>query len=386
MKSTNKRLYLDYNATAPLDDAVSEWLAKGVFPFGNPSSIHHSGKRSKKLINETRDFLFKTFDLHEHELFFHSGATEGINNIVKGFCFKSLFMKEDFHFLCFESDHSCIVNQKEHVELMGGSFHAFKVDEQGNYDEKEVISFIKKLKGRVLLNHTYINNETGVVLSLDKVLKIKEETNCFIHVDAVQLIGKWHTLKLESLVDAYTFSAHKFGGMKGIGFSFILNQNDFFCSLIRGGGQQNALRSGTENVHGIYSIKLALESVVKRFDFDELKKSVKSVEDALVKSYGEKVIITAPKALKNANTIYLVFNGVKTDILITAFDMSQIDVSSGSACSSGAIKPSRVLLSMGFSIEQAKNSIRLSFSPDFRESEECIKKLKLVLDRFISDS
>lgn len=384
MKLTNNRLYLDYNATAPLDDAVLEWLSKGVFPFGNPSSIHNSGKQSKKLINQTRDFLFDQFELHDHSLFFHSGATEGINDIVKGFCYKSLALKEEFHVIVSRSDHSCLVNQKDHVELMGGSFHFFDVNSDGNFNEDSLVDFIKGLNGRVFLNYTYINNETGVVWELDRALRIKEKTNCFIHVDAVQLIGKWKSLKLSSKLDGYTFSGHKFGAMKGVGFSFVSANNDFTCSLIRGGGQQEALRSGTENVLSIYSIKLALESLMKAYDYERLKSKKERIENALIERYSDRIEIAGKNSLRNANTIYLIIKGVKTDILITAFDMAMIDVSSGSACSSGAIKPSRVLLSMGYTEEDAKNSLRLSFSPSLDDENQLIEKLTTVLDRFLS--
>ena len=159
MKLTNNRLYLDYNATAPLDETVNQWLSKGAFPFGNPSSIHNSGKMSKRLINQTKDFLFSTFGLVEHQLFFHSGATEGINDILKGFCFKSMSLGSPFHVIVFASDHSCLVNQKEHVELMGGHFHVFDVNENGYFDKKKLIEKIKELEGRILLNYTYINND-----------------------------------------------------------------------------------------------------------------------------------------------------------------------------------------------------------------------------------
>ncbi len=383
MKLTNNRLYLDYNATAPLDEAVFKWLTEGVFPFGNPSSIHNSGKLSKKLINSTRDYLFKVFKLHEHQLFFHSGATEGINDIIKGFCLKSMSLKENFHVVAFKSDHSCIVNQRDHVELLGGGFHLLDVDESGLYQEDEVIAFINSLDGRVLFNHTYINNETGVVWDLLKAQKIKEATNCFIHVDAVQLIGKWKDIKLEDSIDSYTFSAHKFGGMKGVGFSFISTGNDFNCSLIRGGGQQESLRSGTENVFGIYSIKLALESILESFNFEKSLKNKEHLETTLLKRYADKITIVGENSPRNANTTYLIVKDVKTDILITAFDMAGIDLSSGSACSSGAIKPSRVLMSMGFSEDEAKNSIRMSFSPKLDCMKEATDKITKVFDRFL---
>ncbi len=385
VKLTNNRLYLDYNATAPLDETVLQWLSKGAFPFGNPSSIHNSGKLSKRLINQTREYLFDLFSLKEHQLFFHSGATEGINDIVKGFALRSLALSEPFHVIASISDHSCIINQKEHIELLGGCFHELEVDRDGRISIDDTINLINSLDGRVLLNYTYINNETGVIWDLKHAKKIKDLTNCFVHVDAVQLIGKYSILELESELDAYTFSGHKFGALKGIGFSFVNPSQDFICSLIRGGGQQEALRSGTENVMGIYSIKLALESVIKNYDEQICLKEKSLIENAIIDKLKDNVQIAGYHTKRNSNTTYMILKDTKTDILITAFDMKSIDISSGSACSSGTIKPSRVLMSMGYTEQEAKSSLRLSFSPfiESGESRVIIDKILPILDKFI---
>ncbi|EQC46270.1 cysteine desulfurase family protein [Bacteriovorax sp. Seq25_V] len=387
MKLINNRIYLDYNATAPLAKSVTDWFASGALPFGNPSSIHSSGKLSKRLINETTDYLKRTFNLPYFEIFYHSGATEAINDVIKGFCFYSLAKKENFHVVAFATDHSCVVNQKEHIELLGGKFHTMNVDRNGMYDLNSVIEYIKKLDGDVLLNFTHVNNETGVIWPIADATKIKNETNCFVHVDAVQLIGKTDSsLHLDSEIDFYTFSGHKFGAMKGVGFSFAKERLIHWCALIRGGGQQAGMRSGTENVHGIYSLKLALVELLANFKPQELKDARDFVENSLTQNFKERITITAADAdFRNLNTIYLVVHGAKTDILITAFDMAQIDLSSGSACSSGAVKPSRVLLAMGYSEEEAKSSIRISFPYSFsmEEAQTLSPKLNSILSRFL---
>jgi cysteine desulfurase len=387
VKLINKRIYLDNNATAPLAETVQQWYAKGALPFGNPSSIHTSGKQAKKYINETTSYLKSLFKIPKFEIFYHSGATEGINSIIKGFCINKMSHKKDFHVVVFSTDHSCVVNQREHVELFGGSFHELKVDENGDFKIDEVVDYISNLSGDVLLNYTLINNESGVVWSLNDAIEIKSKTNCFVHIDAVQLVGKFtKDLSLSEQIDFYTFSGHKFGAMKGIGFSLLKDPSQNWSALIRGGGQQQAMRSGTENVHGIYSLKLALEELVQGFDTELLGAEKKLIEDALIENYQDRIKIVSQHAKKrNLNTIYMIVDGVKTDILITAFDMAQIDLSSGSACSSGTVKPSRVLLAMGYSEEQAKNSIRLSlpYNISSGDSEVIISKLRSVLDRFL---
>lgn len=387
VKLTNNRTYLDYNATAPLADSVIDWLAKGAFPFGNPSSIHTSGKKSKRLINETSSYLKSFFSLNDYEVFYHSGATEGINNIIKGFCFHHVKHQTPFHVAVFKTDHSCVVNQREHVELLGGHFHQFDVCENGEFNLEEVISTLNKLEGKVLLNYTLVNNETGVYWPLDLVKEIKERTDAIIHVDAVQLIGKVSgDLDLDDSIDFYTFSGHKFGAIKGIGFTLVKDMFANWCSLIRGGGQQQAMRSGTENVHGIYSIKLALEEISQNFKPDVLKREKDFLEREIESLGSNKIIIAGKKSKRrNLNTIYMIIKDTKTDILITAFDMAQIDLSSGSACSSGAVKPSRVLLAMGYSEEEAKSSIRISLPSvvDEGDGEILFSKIQPILSRFL---
>lgn len=383
----NNRYYFDYNATSPLAESVKDWLSKGDLLFANPSSIHSSGKKSKRFINDTKKFLSSTFSLpKDYKVFFHSGASEGVNSLVKGFAQKSFASDESIHFVHCDVDHSCVYNLRSELELYGHKVSTFSVDENGEFDIEDVISIINSTSKKTLLNFTWVNNENGVVWDLDSLTRIKSETNCFIHVDGVQSIGKiqgWN--ELNHLVDAYTFSGHKFGSMKGVGFSFY--KEDFpFCSLIRGGGQQEGMRSGTENTTGIYSLKLALEEVLEKENYSELYKAKEYIENSISNELrGESRVIARGARRRNGNTIYLVLPGQKADILITAFDLARMDVSSGSACSSGAILPSRVLLSMGVNEEDAKSALRFSFGYDLSldESKEYSEKILTVLKRFL---
>jgi cysteine desulfurase len=388
VKLINNRLYLDYNATAPLAESVTDWFSKGALPFANPSSIHTSGKLSKKLITKTKDYLAEAFGLNDFEVFFHSGATEGINDIAKGFAFHNKMNGDSFHFLCLKTDHSCVVNQKDHIEALGGHFHAFDVDANGSPDIEAIIAHIRTLSGNVLLNFTYVHNETGVVLPLQLAKQVKEETGCLVHVDAVQLVGKvLNDIKLCETLDFYTFSGHKFGAMKGVGFTFAKSCMENWSALIRGGGQQSAMRSGTENIHGIYSLRLALETFFHKQQTQLVFNEKKLFEEKLLENYGDKISIVGKDApLRNTNTTYFVINDdVKIDVLLTALDLAQIDVSSGSACSSGIVRPSRVLLAMGYSEQQAKSAIRVSFSYQMELGDhlDVYEKLSKVLSRFI---
>ncbi len=385
MKSISNRFYLDYNATSPLAESVQDWISKGDFSFGNPSSAHQTGKKAKKLINETRDYLYKLFGVDENEfhLFFHSGASEGINTLVRGYFLNAFKNKKQSDYYFFETDHSCVVNQRDEVEAFGHEAHKFKVDHLG----MPLMDQIHKGSHECgLMNFTWVNNESGVVWPLYKAIELKQKLDCAVHVDSVQSVGKireWN--KLDPDLDAYTFSAHKFGGMKGIGFSFMKKNYPYEC-FIRGGGQQAALRSGTENVMGIYSIKLALEELVSKQNFDETEAVHDEFENWLIDKIGEKGRIAGHgNVSRNATTTYLVLPGNRSDIMMTALDLAGIEVSAGSACSSGILKPSRILMGMGFSDKEAGEGIRFSFSPLFKKEDlpTLFEKLDKVLSKYL---
>lgn len=391
MKRINKRLYLDYNATSPLSDSVREYLAKGDFLFANPSSIHSSGKRSKRFLNQTKDYLFKLFGLDENQwnIIFHSGATEGINALFKGFALKHLG-KGSCHALLATSDHSSVFAQRDDFERLGHSCEFYGVDSEGDFKKEVLEKTISNVTGPTLLNYTWVNNETGVAWDLDEALGLRDlapEGELFIHVDAVQSVGKIeHWRKLNPHIDAYTYSAHKFGGMKGVGFSFV-KKSFPFEPLIKGGGQQLGLRSGTENTDGIYSIKLALEDLVCHEDISNLRAAKNTVELKIEEVLGSSGHIVGKKAqARNANTISLVLKNTRADILMTAFDLADMDTSSGSACSSGAISPSRVLMAMGKTESEAKSALRLSLGPMTTQSDakEIAERVCRVLSRFCS--
>ncbi|MFG1482578.1 aminotransferase class V-fold PLP-dependent enzyme [Halobacteriovorax sp. HFRX-2_2] len=384
MKLINNYLYLDYNATAPLVKPVQDWLCEGAVYFGNPASIHQVGKKSKSLINQTIKKIQDTFNATKYDVFFHSGATEAINSVVKGFCFNALKAKSSFHVFCFDVDHSSMVNQKEHVELLGGTFHVLKTH-SGDFDTQEVIQALNKCEGEKLINFTYVNNENGVVWDLDEVLKVKEETGACVHVDCVQVVGKikdWDQLTLG--LDYYTFSGHKFGALKGVGFTLVSKEASW-TPLIRGGGQQKAMRSGTENAFSVYTINLALDYNLSHSNIERTQGVKDEIEKWLVENFGSNITLIGAKAKKrNATTIFFSVHNKNINTVMMALDMAGICASSGSACASGIIKPSRIAKAYDLSDEAATNVIRFSLSPFSQEAETIISKLNPVLSKFLS--
>ncbi len=209
-----KSIYLDYNATSPLADSVKEYLAKGDFSFANPASTHSSGKKAATQINSIKADIKQQFGMVHSHLIFHSGVTEAVNTFFK--------RDEKIHMFHFNSDHPCILEVAKYLKKNGHEVTAFDLNQNGLFNQEEIIKEIKKAQKPAFLNFTWVHNETGIVWDLARAQEIKKQTGCFIHVDAAQVVGKIENyFKLNPNLDFYSFSGHKFGALKGIGFSFV---------------------------------------------------------------------------------------------------------------------------------------------------------------------
>lgn len=376
------RHYLDYNATSPLAPSVLSWLASGEVSFSNPSSQHSSGKKARKEINTTRDFLYKHFALTEetHHLFFHSGATEGINTLLGNAAIET---KSKLLFVFSPIDHACVKEQKTRFESHGDIVAFLEVTKTGALDLEKSIEKIQKYVAthqieKILINYQWVHNETGVVWPLQDAVTLKQKLNAFIHVDSAQVIGKIADWKLMSELDAYTFAGHKFGSLKGIGFSFVRKEWPFH-PMILGGDQQRGFRSGTENVTGVISLRLALEELTKNFHLDLQRESFSSLEAGLKELLHGKGEIVCESALRNHNTLLFVLHHHHSDIALAIFDQAGLEISSGAACSSGAAKNNSVLEFFGHH-EKSKNGLRLSCSWSLTSNEvkELLEKLNKI--------
>lgn len=313
-------------------------------------------------------------------MFFHSGATEGINTFFKGLALRAFRDKRKHSFFFCETDHACVFNLKQDLELLGHTVFYFGVNKQGNFDFDSLLEALQSAENPVL-NYTVINNETGVVWPWSLAEKLKQESQCLVHVDAVQLAGKindWN--KLSPVLDCFTFSGHKFGSLKGSGFSFVKKEVKL-DPLIVGGSQQDGRRAGTENALSVYSLKLALEDLNEKFNAEELKKAKDYIEEGIKKILVDKgEIIAGNNPSRNLNTIFVLIHGLKAENLSMRFDMEGIDLSTGSACSSGIIKENRILMAMGYSKEESKSALRFSFSPlmTLEEAKIYLSKIEKV--------
>jgi cysteine desulfurase len=352
------RIYFDYNATSPLAPSVTRWLAEGDFFWGNPASQHSTGKYARARLDDVVESLQQTFQTN-HRLFFHSGATEGINTFAQGFPGESVL------FAYSPLDHSAVLTQAQRLREHGHMTLALPVDQQGQlrFDEAvEALRVAQKLHAptHTLLNWTWVHNETGVVWPLTEAVRVKAATGCIVHVDAAQAPGKianWRSLASE--LDMYSFSSHKFGALKGTGWSFI-HPDLALKPLLLGGGQQHGLRSGTENVMAAWSVKLALEELVHSYhagEAQDLMREVRRELDGWLRGRGERVCAHAPRL--NSNTALFVLYAMPADLSLPLFDLAGLELSAGSACGSGTARPSHVLQALGLG-KWARHGLRLS--------------------------
>lgn len=376
-----ERLYLDFNATSPLSQSVLDWLKSGEVIFANPSSQHSDGKASRKSINEARALLYKTFSMSEkdHKLFFHSGATEAIHTLAYSFSETARLAGKDLLICYSKVDHPAVVSLEEKYFGPHVKFFELKRDKHLHYLHDENAEILKDKKDNnpelmILYHHLWVHNETGQVSPLEELSLFKKIPDLFIHVDAVQAPGKIPEWKALTTGDAFSFSAHKFGALKGIGFSFLKSDIPFH-PLISGGGQQGNLRSGTENTQGVKSVALALSDLIKVDVSENAKARTRLVR--FMRSQLEGIGHVIDDKNMASNTIYFYLQELSSDIALALFDINGLEISAGSACSSGAAKPSAVLLQMGLN-STAKNGLRLSMG--FAVNEEVLNKVESRLE------
>lgn len=351
-----KPAYFDYNATSPLHPElyakVTEWLAV----WGNASSVHSHGRESKKVLREARQSLAEVLNVSPLELIFTSGGSEGNNSVICGLLDspQALTKKE---LITTTVEHPSVSQAMSYVEQRGYKVHRIAVDRNGVFDFEH---FEKVLSEKTLLVSIMLaNNETGVILPIDKITHLCKEKGAFTHTDAVQALGKIPVSLPELGVDFATFSGHKFYALKGTGFIYARRGQEFF-PYIHGGGQERGRRSGTENVLAIATMGFMAEKLKDISSYYESMKSTRDYFEQQIIKRIPNLSINAKEASRLPNTSSVVVSGVYGESLLMSLDVKGFSVSTGSACSSGSSEPSGVLQSMGLDRNEAQNTLRVS--------------------------
>ena len=361
-----KQIYLDHNATTPVDpEVVDAMIPYLTGKFGNASSAHNFGRDAKVALENAREMVASVINCDPSELYFTSGGTESDNIAILGVAEK---YKKKNHLLVGATEHHAILETAEYLEKK----HDYKVsivlvDNDGFILDA---SLNELLDSKTYLTSIMLaNNETGTIQNLKPLVDIVHAKDSLFHTDAVQAIGKINVDVKELDVDLLTLTGHKIYGPKGVGALFV-KQGIRLAPLFYGGSHEKKRRPGTENIAGIVGLAKALEIAQKLMDDDNTK--LVELADyfiAQVQSVLPDVYLNGPKKNRIPQTVNLSFQGAEGESLLLGLDLKGIAVSSGSACTSGATEPSHVLQAMGIDKVISQGAIRFSMGRSTTKEE-----------------
>ena len=362
-----KDIYLDYNATTPLDSRVLEvMLPYFTEKFGNPASRSHAfGWVADEGIKMAREQVATFLNANAAEIVFTSGATESINLAIKGVFQK--YASKGKHIITVSTEHRAVLDTCAALEKQGAEISVLPVEKDGSLDLNLLQKTIRT--DTILVAIMYANNETGLIHPVEEIAKIIHEANSIFLCDGTQAVGKIRVDMQESGIDLFCFSAHKMYGPKGVGALYIRNKNPrvVLNAQLNGGSQENGRRAGTLNVPSIVGFGKACElAALDQWDFAARVSKLRTrLEHRLTEI--ENVFINGSIKNRLPNVTNIAFSGKKAEDLM--IQMKNIAVSSVSACSSASSEPSHVLKAMGMSDEMAYASIRFSLGK-FTTDEE----------------
>ncbi len=360
------RVYLDFNATTPVEPAVLDaMLPYFSSEFGNAASIHTVGQRARAAVETARDQVAALLGARSQEIVFTSGGTESDNHAIfgilrsaPGVAAVSGAQKEVKHIITTNIEHEAVLNTCQALEKEGIAVTYLPVNRDGVITADQVEEAIRPHTALITVMHA--NNELGSVQPLAQIGKLAAQRDIYFHTDAVQSAGKI-PIDVKTLgVDLLSISGHKLYAPKGIGALYIRGGSRL-QQLLYGGHHQRGFRPGTENVPGIVGLGKASELARLALDSDAAR--ISALRDKLERGLAAKIPdshINAANAPRTFNTTNLTFPGIEGEALVIALDLKGICVSTGAACSSGAVEPSHVLTAIGLSAEDARASIRFS--------------------------
>lgn len=382
MNNINRLVYADNAATTRVSksvlDAMLPYFEEG---YGNASSLYTLGQESKKAINEARVPIAKLINAEPSEIFFTGSGTEADNMALKGVV-NSVAAKKNGknHIITTKIEHPAILRTCEHLSKNGFEITVLEVDKHGLIDLKQLEEAITDKTA--LISVMSANNEIGTIMPLKEIGEIAKRHNVLFHTDAVQALGHTHIDVNEMNISLLSMSAHKIHGSKGVGAIYI-RKNIFLDTVIDGGGQEKNRRSGTENVPGIVGFGQAAQDLLLNMDKDN--EHTRALSKRLIEGLLEipKSVLTGHSENRLPGTCSFAFEAIEGESMILMLNMKGICASTGSACSTGSLDPSHVLMAIGLTHQNAHGSLRLSLSKynTMEDVEYIIENVKEIVSK-----
>ena len=379
-----KRIYLDYSATTPVkEDVVKEMLPYFTENFGNASSIHSYGQEAKKVLEQARERIAKTINTTPDTVYFTAGGSEADNWALKGVM--QAYKEKGKHLITSVIEHHAILHTCEMLEKDGFEVTYLNVNEQGLIDLNELEAAIRP--DTILISIMFINNEIGTMQSIEAISKIAHDKKVLFHTDAVQAYGNVKIDVKEMGIDLMSVSSHKIYGPKGVGALYV-KKGIRIQNLIEGGAQERRKRAGTENIPGIMGFAKAAEIADENLEAHVTH--LIALRERLVKgilSSIDYVRYNGHPSQRHPGNVNVCFEFIEGEALLLSLNAKGISGSSGSACTSGSLDPSHVLLAIGLPHEIAHGSLRLTIGDFTSEADvdytvealkEVVQKLRMM--------
>ncbi len=352
-----KEIYFDNSATTRLDDEVlKEMMPYLKEEYGNSSSIYKLGRNNRNAIETAREKIAKAINAEPEEIYFTCGGTESDNTAIRGIAYN--YKKKGNHIITSKIEHPAILETCKQLEREGFEITYLNVDKNGIVDLEELKKSIKETT--ILISIMFANNEIGTIEPIKEIGKIAKENGIYFHTDSVQAIGSVKINVKDMNIDSLSMSAHKFYGPKGIGALYV-KKGISFQKFMNGGHQERNKRAGTENVPAIVGMGKAIEIAYR--DLDEHTKQIKELRDYYEEQIQKRIPyikINGDMEKRLPGNSNISFKFIEGEGLLLNLDLKGICASSGSACTSGSLDPSHVLLAIGLPHEIAHGSLRIS--------------------------
>ncbi|MBE7020318.1 MAG: cysteine desulfurase NifS [Ruminococcaceae bacterium] len=376
----DKFIYVDNAATTRLKpEVLDEMMPYLTEEYGNPSSIYKYANNSKIAIDCAREKIAKAFNAEPKEIIFTSGASEADNWAIKGIAYS--LRKKGNHIITTKIEHHAVLHTTEFLEKQGYEVTYLDVDENGLISLEQLEAAITDKT--ILISVIFANNEIGTIQPIKEIGEIAKKHGIYFHTDAVQAVGNVEIDVKDMNIDLMSLTAHKVYGPKGVGALYVKKGVKLY-PFIHGGGQEKGRRAGTENVAGIVGFGKAIELATT--SIAEKVKKISELRDLYIDTVLKEipyVRLNGHRTQRLCNNANVSFRYIEGEALLLMLDMAGICASSGSACTSGSLDPSHVLLAIGLPHEIAHGSLRISFG-DFNTKDEVyyiVEKLKGIVSR-----